>query len=473
MGPRCPVWGPGPFSALPPGGAIRLDGPALRSALRDALPKLRGAAWGQMCTAPLPPEAGEEPDSPRARAVLVGGRYSLGLPLDRLEGSPARRGVPIPAATQWDPIEQVGDCGSGVLELRETLAAPGARLPQDATSVRSGTLSKEHQPMRAPAAAQGVSRPQERPGMVPTAVVVKRGERLLGLSSAGRAPAGENRAALGEKREAEPPPPRVRSDALARHEVEEGVGIGCPCLAHGRRQCSALEAVFPRACRVVSEALQQGLDQEAEARDQPMSPPARLASPQASSQPLRDDLQAWLALQGADRLVEPHRALGQALASMPTHGETLPRFVSVAGAPRDHNGVERAWQRFLRPRQHALCSTTDSSASIARGLPSLIAPGLSAGMQVLDSLVALQAHRAEGVADPAAWWPWPAQAPRAPPEAPRRPACAMWARSGSPCHSRMIKARADRGPCASAGVGHQGQRPGDNRFLQSQEPGPS
>ncbi len=281
MGQRCPVWGQGPFYALPPGGASRIDGPALLSALRYELHKLRGAACGQMGTAPLPHEAGEEQYSPRARAVLVVGRYDRGLPLDRVEGSQALLGVPRPDATQWDQSEQGGDCGSVVCALLETLAAQGELIHQDDTAVRMVTLIKANQQMRAQAAAQGFARPQERTGMFTTALVVKRGERLLCLSSAGRAHAGENLAALLEKREADQKPLLVMSDALARHEVEEGLGMRCHCLAHGRRQCSDSEEVFPSACRVVIDALKQVLDHDDEARDQPMSPPARLAYHQA------------------------------------------------------------------------------------------------------------------------------------------------------------------------------------------------
>ena len=168
-----------------------------------------------------------------------------------------------------------------VFALLETVAAQGELIHQDDTAVRMVTLIKANQQIRAQAAAQGFSRPKARTGMCTTAVVVKRGERLLCLSSAGRAPAGETLAALVEKREADQKPPLVMSDALARQEVEAGLVMRCHCLAHGRRQFSDIEAVFPSACRGVIDALKQGFDHDAEARDQPMSPPARLASHQA------------------------------------------------------------------------------------------------------------------------------------------------------------------------------------------------
>jgi hypothetical protein len=55
--------------ALPPGSEMRLNGHALRSALRYALQTLRCSACGQIFTAKLPDEAGGEQYSARARAV--------------------------------------------------------------------------------------------------------------------------------------------------------------------------------------------------------------------------------------------------------------------------------------------------------------------------------------------------------------------------------------------------------------------
>ena len=86
VGQRCPGCGQGNLYELPPGVEIRLEGHALLSALRYELHKLRGSACGQIFTAPLPSEAGVEKYSPRARAVLVVGRYYLGLPFYRLAG---------------------------------------------------------------------------------------------------------------------------------------------------------------------------------------------------------------------------------------------------------------------------------------------------------------------------------------------------------------------------------------------------
>jgi hypothetical protein len=102
VGQRCPVCGPGPLYARPAGVEVRIDGPALLSAMRYAVEKRRGAACGAIFTAGLPGGVGEEKYSARARAGRVGSRYSLGLPGYRLQGYQAMLGGPGPEATPWE-----------------------------------------------------------------------------------------------------------------------------------------------------------------------------------------------------------------------------------------------------------------------------------------------------------------------------------------------------------------------------------
>lgn len=415
MGQRCPVCGHGTLYALPPGVEIRIDGHALFSAIRYELHKLRCSACGQIVTASLPEEAGAEKYSPRARAVLVVGRYYLGLPLYRLQGYQAMLGVPIPDATQWDQIEKVGDCCYVVFELLETLAAQGELIHQDDTSVRILALIKENEQIRAQAEALGFSRPKERTGMFTTALVVKVGEQTICLYYSGRAHAGENLAALLKHRQAEQDLPVVMSDALSRNEVDEGAVIRCHCLAHGRRQFSDIQALFPVECQMVMQVLKQVFDHDDEAREQQLSPEARLVYHQMYSGPLLDELKSWLNTQVEDRLVEPNSSLGQAMAYMHNHWETLTRFVQIAGAPLDTNLVERALKLFIRQRNNSLFYTNEYSAYIASVLTSLIATCLYAGGNVVEYFVALQEHRAAVFADPAAWLPWTYQATLAPP----------------------------------------------------------
>jgi transposase len=415
VGQRCPVCGQGSLYPLPPGVESRLDGNALLRAIRYELEKLRCSACGMVFTAPLPAEAGEEKYSPRARAVLAVSRYYLGLPLYRVESYQAMLGGPGPDATQWEQIERVADSGYVVFAPLEHLAAQGELIYQDDTSVRILSLIKENQEAQAHAAAQGLGRSGERTGMFTTALVVKVGERTICLYYSGRTHAGENLAALLAQRESARGKPLVMSDALSRNAVDETAVIRCHCLAHGRRQFSDLADVFPGECQAVIEALKQVFDHDEEARDQQMSPQARLAYHQAYSRPIMDGLQRWLDQQVNEHLVEPNSSLGKAIAYMQGHWETLTRFLSVVGAPLDNNLVERALKLFIRQRKNSLFFATEHSAYVASVLTSLIATCLHAGVNALEYLVALQAHRAAVFADPAAWLPWNYQAQLVPP----------------------------------------------------------
>jgi transposase len=415
VGERCPVCGQGRLYAVPPGVDIRIDGNALLSAIHYELEKLRCSACGQVFTAQLPAGAGEEKYSPRARAVLALGRYYLGLPFYRVESYQAMLGVPVPDATQWDQIERVADCGYVVFAHLERLAAQGELIYQDDTRVRILSLIEENQQAQAHAEAMGVSQSSDRTGMYTTALVVQAGERTICLYYCGRAHAGENLEALLTKREADRGTPLVMSDALTSNAADEATLIRCHCLAHGRRKFSELEDVFPQECQVVIEALKQVFDHDEHARNEQLSPKARLAYHQDSSRPIMDALRKWLDKQMADRLVEPNSSLGKAIAYMQDHWETLTRFLAIEGAPLDNNLVERALKLFIRQRKNSLFYKTVYSAYIASVLTSLIATCIHAGVNALDYLVALQEHRADVFADPAAWLPWTYATSRASP----------------------------------------------------------
>jgi hypothetical protein len=107
---RCPVCGQGTLDQLPAGVERRMEGHALRSAMRYEVAKLRCSACGEICTAGLPAGVGGEKYSAQARAVLAVSRYYLGVPGYRLPGYQAMLGIPVPDATPWDQSEVGGDC---------------------------------------------------------------------------------------------------------------------------------------------------------------------------------------------------------------------------------------------------------------------------------------------------------------------------------------------------------------------------
>jgi hypothetical protein len=206
------------------------------------------------------------------------------------------------------------------------------------------------------------------------------------------------------------------SDARSSNEVaDESRLIRCHCLAHGRRKFSDLAEVFPHACRVVLDVIGQVFDHDEQARQEQLSPEARLAYHQAQSQPLMEELKHWLDTQIDDHLVEPNSSLGKAIGYMRTHWQTLTRFLSIAGAPMENNLAERVLKLFIRQRNNSLFYKTPHSAYIASMLTSLIATCIYAGVDAVAYLVALQEHRREVWLNPVAWLPWAYAASRASP----------------------------------------------------------
>jgi transposase len=408
VGERCPVCGRGRLYRVEPGIEVRLDGHALLSAVCYALEKFRCSACGQVFTAASP--AGAEKYSARARAVLVLGRYYLGVPFYRLEGYQAMVGVPVSDATQWDQIERVADCAYPVFEHLKELAAQGEVIYQDDTHVRILSLIAENRRTQADDTSEA------RTGMYTTALVAQQGAQTICLYFAGRAHAGENLEALLTQREADRGKPLVMSDALAHnYTADEGALIRCHCLAHGRRKFTELAEVFPAECALVLEALKQVFDHEAEARVQHMNAQVRLKYHQQYSGPIMEALKDWLDAQFEERTVEPNSSLGKALQYLLTHWHTLTRFLEVPGAPLENNTAERALKLAIRQRKNSLFYKTDYSAYIASMLTSLIATCLHAGVNALEYLVALQEHRPAVFGDPAAWLPWNYHTNLAPP----------------------------------------------------------
>jgi hypothetical protein len=376
------------------------------------------------------------------------------------------RGVPAPDASQWDQIEVVGDCADKVCEQLEREAARGELIFQDDTAVRILSRMQENRALDEQAKAPGRAAPTDRTGMPTTALAVQVGEHTAILDDSSRRHAGANLQALLDTRQAGLAKPLIMSEALSSNVVaDEALLIRCHCQAHGRRQFSDLAAVCPRACQVVLHVLSQVFDHDEHAREDQLSAEARLAYHQAQSQPLMDELKRWLATQSDAHLVEPTSSLGKAMVYMQNHWETLPRFLSVPGAPLDNHLAERVLKLFIRQRKNSLFSKSTPSADIASVLTRLIATCLYAGVNAGDYLVALHEHRHEVCVHPAAWLPWAYAASRASPEATRRQSWAIWARSGSPFQSKTSSSRADKGTRASVLVGHPAKRPVESLFI--------
>jgi hypothetical protein len=310
----------------------------------------------------------------------------------------------MPDATQWDQAEVVGDCAHPIFKYLEQMAAQGEVMYQDDTPGRILTLIEANREAAAQAKETGDG--SSRRGMQTTALIVQVGERQICLYYTGRRHAGENLDALLTKREPQREKPLVMSDALSSNKAEETHLIRCHCLAHGRRKFSELDEIFPAESAVVVDARKSVYEHDEEARDKQLSAAEGLTYHQTYSEPIRKALKTWLEQQTNDRFVEPNSSLGKAIAYLLGHWTTLPRVLTVPGAPLDNNVAERALKLCIRQRKNSLFYATEHSAYIASLLTSVIATCVQAGVNALEYLVAVQPHRHQVRANPKAWLPW-------------------------------------------------------------------
>ncbi len=145
---------------------------------------------------------------------------------------------------------------------------------------------------------------------------------------------------------------------------------------------------------------------DAVAREQNLSPEARLRFHQAESGPIMDELHAWLTRQFEDRLVEPNSGLGQAIAYMLRHWEKLTLFLREPGAPLDNTLCERALKKVILHRKNAMFYKTQNGARVGDLFMSLIHTCQLCRVDPFDYLTALHRHAKNLSSDPEKWMPW-------------------------------------------------------------------
>src|SRR5688572_24817094 len=395
-GDRCPECEKGNvYGQKEPKVLVRIVGQAPLAATVYSLERLRCGACGQVFTAQEPEGVGPEKYDETAAAMIAQLKYGSGVPFHRLEQLEAHLGIPMPAATQWDIVEEAAELIKPAGDELIRQAAQGEVLHNDDTSMRVLKLKRPDG--------------DERTGVF-TSGIVSTGEcRRIALFFTGRQHAGENIADVMKHRAAELPRPIQMCDALSRNVPKLAAGVEillALCLAHGRRQFVEVAANFPEECRYVLEMLGQVYGYDAEAREQVMTPVQRLQFHQQHSGPVMERLHRWLEMQLAERRTEPNSGLGKAITYLLRHWKGLTLFLKEADAPLDNNVVERALKRVVLHRKNALFYRTLNGAQVGDLFMSLIHTCQLCGANSFDYLIALQRHARELAANPIEWMPW-------------------------------------------------------------------
>ncbi len=395
-GDRCPECLSGKvYAQKEPRALVRIVGQAPLSATVYELERLRCNACSQVFTAEEPEGIGTDKYDETAAAMIAQLKYGSGVPFNRLEQLERQMGIPLPAATQWEIVEEAAETIRPAHSELIRQAAQGGIVHNDDTGMRVLRLQREAS--------------DQRTGVFTTGIVSIAQEREIALYFTGRQHAGENLADVLKRRSRQAPAPIQMCDALSRNvpKLSEGAeALLANCLAHGRRQFVQIAENFPDECRYVLEMLGRVYGYDGEAKRQKMSADQRLELHRQFSGPVMDELHTWLEAQLAGKKTEPNSGLGKAITYLLRHWRPLTLFLRQAGAPLDNNVVERALKRAVLHRKNALFYRTMNGAEVGDLYMSLIHTCQLCGANSFDYLIELQRHTAELAEHPSEWMPW-------------------------------------------------------------------
>jgi transposase len=395
-GDRCPACGQGNvYVQKEPKVLVRIVGQAPLAATVYSLERLRCGACGQVFTAEEPEGVGPEKYDETAAAMIAQLKYGSGIPFYRLERLEDQLGIPLPAATQWEMVEEAAEVIKPARDELIRQAAQGEVLHNDDTGMK--VLKLEREPG------------EKRTGVFTSGIVSTGAGRKIALYFTGRQHAGENIADVLKQRAAESGPAIQMSDALSWNAPKLPGAVEllvAHCLAHGRRQIVEVAQNFPVECRHILQQLGEVYRNDAQARDANLGAEERLRFHQEHSRPVMDKLHDWLEAQFAERKVEPNSGLGKAIMYLLRHWKALTLFLQRAGAPLDNNLCERALKRAVLHRKNALFYRTLNGAQVGDLFMSLIHTCELCGADSFHYLTELQRHARELAGNPAEWMPW-------------------------------------------------------------------
>jgi transposase len=402
-GDPCPTCQKGTvYESVAPAPLVRVRGQAPLGATVYELQKLRCNLCGAIFTATPPPEVGPEKYDAASASMIALLKYGTGMPFNRLERLQGDVGLPLPAATQWDIVEETGDQIEPALEELIRQAAQGQIFHNDDTGMKILTRMDS---ARAATAAE----PSERQSVSTSGILSILDGHRIALFFTGHRNAGENLTLVLQQRATTLDRPIHMCDALPQNLPDlppELQTLLAHCLTHARRHFVEVVVNFPDECLYVLQALKIVYTNDALAQEQGLSAQERLAFHQAHSQATMEALNVWLTAQLDERKVEPNSGLGQAITYMLKHWEPLTLFLHQPAAPLDNNICEQALKKAILHRKNAYFYKTENGARVGDLFMSLIHTCELNGVNPLDYLTQLLQHPNELAAHPADWMPW-------------------------------------------------------------------
>ena len=157
---------------------MRIVGQAPLAATVYELDRLRCNLCGEVFTAPEPEGIGPEKYDETTAAMIALLKYGSGMPFYRLEKLEHLLGIPLPASTQWEIVEEAAEVIKAARDELIRQAAQGEVLHNDDTSMRVLRLAREPS--------------DDRTGVFTSGIVSTKQGQKIALYFTGRQHAGEN-----------------------------------------------------------------------------------------------------------------------------------------------------------------------------------------------------------------------------------------------------------------------------------------
>jgi transposase len=377
-----------------PSTVVKIVGVAPLQATVYELSRLRCNLCGQIFTTPAPVEANQGKYDDSAPAMIAVLKYGCGMPFYRLEKLQESLGMPVPASTQWEILDEAVKSVEPAFEALVRKAAEGDILHNDDTTAKILSLLEEQ------------NEESKRKGIFTTGIVSVKDDRQIAIFMTGRNHAGENLRELLKDRAKSLAPPIQMCDASSRNVPKEFQTILGNCLAHARRQFADVAEAFPEECRQVIDLLGKVYYHDGLARERKLDPDERLAFHQENSGPVMEELKTWCDRQISEKLVEPNSGIGKAIQYLLNHWEKLTRFLEVPNAPLDNNLCERALKRAVLNRKNSLFFKTENGAHVGDVFLSLIHTCQLSGENPFEYLTRVVRNAPEVARAPDQWLPW-------------------------------------------------------------------
>lgn len=391
---RCPTCGKGKLYNAEPSTMVRVTGQAPLFAKVYEMTKLRCNLCGEIFTANPPEGIGGEKYDAASGAIIALLKYGSGVPFYRLEALQNSLGIPLPASTQWEIVEDVAARIDPVYRHLIKEAAQGEIIYNDDTVAK--ILSQMNLPD---------DKREERKGMFTSGFASIVGNTKIALFVTGHHHAGENLNDILEKRSSDLSPPIQMCDGLSRNTPKDFETILANCICHGRRKFVEINEAFPKECSYVLKTLEQLYANDTYTKKMNMSPEERLKYHQENSSSLMEDLKIWLENQLEEKNIEPNSSLGSAISYMLKHYSQMTLFLRVPKAPLDNNLCEQILKKAILHRKNSLFYKTEYGAYVGDLFMSLIHTCNLCGSNPFKYLKALQENSSLLSCNPEKWMP--------------------------------------------------------------------